>query len=300
MSQIKYSWSADGPVQCFNYYCSTSELNINSLPEPKAKGITSKSYIDHDVIAEQLYYVIFSSVRGSEEEFSNQITVSTATGDIYFDHVQLLIFADAETYPSKNIIDKSGENTTIVVQTPAQIINTNGGKYDLGALEIDLYKGQGGLDITLNKAIGLSDFTYEFHIKRSIFFSGWLMKIGGQFAVGGEGVGSLSIQTFENGTIKLVAISSESWMQTTFSTNIPESGFAHICVMRKDKAIYLFNEGVLVGVFNDPNLLLIGFNNKVFIGLKEASYYLNSIRFTTVARYDNTGFNPPILKYTTY
>lgn len=296
--KISLNWSVDGVVDEQRYFCSTSPIDINNLPPPKAvlSGLL-REFSDVEISADTTYYIRISAKKGSIEKISQEVEVTTSSGDIHFDKVLFLIFADAATYPSKNIVDITSRST-IIVGTPAEIVNTNGSKYDDGALKIDAYKGNGGLQITTPSNIGLSDFTLEFHMKCEVFFDGWVLKVGGMYAVGGDEQSTISIQSLSGSNIRVRLINQLNVSIDLYpAATISSSEFNHVCLMRKSGYIYFFIDGVLISSNKNPSHSNLNINNKIFFGLKEVVAYINSIRMTTVARYSETGFTPPSEKY---
>ncbi len=296
--KISLNWSVDGVVDEQRYFCSTTPIDINNLPPPKAvlSGLL-REFSDVEIAADTTYYIRISAKKGNVEKISQEVEVVTSSGDIHFDKVLFLIFADAATYPSKNIVDITSRST-IVVDTPAEIVNTGGVKYDDGAIKIDGSKGDGGLQITTPSNIGLSDFTFEFHMKRAVFFDGWFLKIGGELAIGGYDRSTISIQSLSGGSIRVALINKNNQRVDLYpAVLISSSEFNHVCLMRKSGYIYLFIDGVLISSNENPSYSDLNINNKIFFGLKEVTAYFNSIRMTTVARYSETGFTPPSEKY---
>ena len=146
--KLVINWSVDGVVDEQHYFCSTSPIDINNMPPPKAvlSGLL-REFSDVEIAADTTYYIRISAKKGSIEKISQEVEVTTSSGDMHFDKVLFLILADAATYPSKNITDITSRST-IIVDASAEIVSTNGSKYDDGALKIDAYKGVGGLKIT--------------------------------------------------------------------------------------------------------------------------------------------------------
>ena len=298
MSSLVSSWDLDGIVDEHRYYCETSPINPDNLPTPKAMiSGSARTHSDTDIVADTTYYVRVGSYKNGTEKISDEVVVTTSSGDIYLSQVKFLVFADAVSYPSKNIVDVTGKST-IVVGTPASIINNAGSKYDQGAIKIDAYAGQGGFTVTLPSNIGTGDFTFETHIKRGVFFSGWALKMGGTVSNGGFEANTVSVQLFSSSAFKLSLINNANTrIDSPFTIPISASEYVHFCVMRKNGLIYAFVDGVLRGSIGSPNHLALNINNKVYVGHNEGVYYLNSIRMTAVARYSETGFTPPTEKY---
>lgn len=74
------TWSADGLIHSFNYYCYESPTTIENLPLPKASGIIETSYTDTDLEDNKRYYFRVGAVRGENEKISDELTFST--GDL--------------------------------------------------------------------------------------------------------------------------------------------------------------------------------------------------------------------------
>lgn len=75
MSSINLSWSAEGTIDSYKVYRSTSPMNVASLPEPLATGITTKSYSDATVTVGNTYYYRVASVKNGVEKVSSEINI---------------------------------------------------------------------------------------------------------------------------------------------------------------------------------------------------------------------------------
>ncbi len=73
MSSINLTWSADGTIDSYNVYRSTSPMNPASLPAPLATGVAIKSYNDASISLGNLYYYRVGSVRNGTEKVSAEI-----------------------------------------------------------------------------------------------------------------------------------------------------------------------------------------------------------------------------------
>lgn len=82
--KIDYIYKVDGFYDIINYYKSTTPMNTTSMPAPAATGLSALSYIDNDIGQTGKYYVRFSTVRNSEEKFSNETIVLAGKFQTFF------------------------------------------------------------------------------------------------------------------------------------------------------------------------------------------------------------------------
>lgn len=68
-NRLELNWKLDGFVDEQRYYCSETEIDVNSLPTPKAVlGNSLGTYTDTDITNGMAYYVCVSSVKGVREK----------------------------------------------------------------------------------------------------------------------------------------------------------------------------------------------------------------------------------------
>lgn len=90
-NRLELNWDVDGFMNEQRYYCSTSPINANNPPAPKAvlAGDVS-TYIDYDIIENEKYYIRVSSVKNDTEKFSDESIVETMN-DRHFYRVNLSV-----------------------------------------------------------------------------------------------------------------------------------------------------------------------------------------------------------------
>lgn len=86
-SQIDYTFDSDGYGFTYNYYASSTPMNISSMPAPKATGITAKSYSDLTPLVGD-FYVRFSATDGVNEYISDEFFVDQS-GDSWLINYQV-------------------------------------------------------------------------------------------------------------------------------------------------------------------------------------------------------------------
>ena len=76
-NRLELSWEVDGFIEEQRYYCSTSPINVGSLPEPKAVLSNDvRTYTDTDITEGLTYYVCIGSVKNGVEKLSEIKQVS--------------------------------------------------------------------------------------------------------------------------------------------------------------------------------------------------------------------------------
>lgn len=101
--QATFTYIVDSDFESINYYLSESPIDINSLPLPKATGITDLSYTDINLELNKSYYARFASLRGTEIQISDEIQFNTNA--VLFDPISLSAV--------KMIIDDSSISTLV-------------------------------------------------------------------------------------------------------------------------------------------------------------------------------------------
>lgn len=152
MSSVNLTWAADGNIDSYNIYRSTSPMNIASLPAPLATGITTKSYSDTTAANGTKYYYRVASVAGSTNKISSEISVSTVTNPVlslftnnekglwldFSDMSQMYqdsagtVSVTAVSQPVGKVLDKSG-NSNHAAQTASSrrpVFQTDGAFFD--------------------------------------------------------------------------------------------------------------------------------------------------------------------------
>lgn len=305
MSSVNLTWEADGNIDSYNIYRSTSPMNIASLPAPLATGITTKSYSDTTVAVDNLYYYRVGSIKNSIEKVSNEFVIET--GDLYFNNVDLLIFADSKTLPTSTILDSSSKQRTIT-NNGATIQNVSGISpvFDNAIL---LLEPNDKMSCAISPLL-TNDFTIEFFAAIPNSTSNWprLMTIGNYADVNSE-TNQLNFQFSDTGRLEVYGKSGANLM-TSYDTivaqqqkNFISTTLKHACFMRKNGIFYLFVDGILQSTNSRFTTYSIDKSIINFHPVSSGSVnkYINSLRITNgVARYNTSGFIVPNRKFLSY
>ena len=305
MSSINLTWSADGQIDSYSIYRSEYFIDAANLPTAFAAGITSKSYSDATVIQGKTYCYRAESVKNSVKKISQNVAIDTVlTAN------ELLIFADAASYPSSSFVDSSVKASAVTAVGGIQMINTQPKLYDEGWVYFnntgDYATSNKYLTANLQSALNTSEFTFECFVKPDYAKSAPTSRI---FAVGTHSTdGMLSISKAGNPWVLSIDAYNGGWsLGTVVATPppIPNGEIRHICLMRKAGIFYAFVDGVLSVTKSDITTFSLNQTN-VFIGThlfdSDTSFdsfggYMSSIRLTRFARYIETGFTPPNYKF---
>ena len=295
-NSIVWTFTTDINAEYTNYYRSSIPFDFNNMPAPIGKTYTDE-FVDSTTQIGHAYYVMLSSVRGNEEVFSDVIEILNEVKDEFISNVDLLIFADADSFPSTNIVDASNKNRTINVRGDVKIIEdpTNYGLDD-GVLYFD---GLGDRLFVQVDPLLKSDFTYEVFV-HPLNNNGGNARI---FQVGDlNGTNSFALIRWGNALTFERNGGSWYWM-----AHVPDIWFIntwyHVVLMRKDDRIYIFLNGEPIAEFNFDYSILSG---DIYIGQSQQqagtvdaiTAYMKSIRFTpNRARYPITGFATPTRKF---
>lgn len=290
----------------FKVYKSLTPIDINDPPEPIAVDVNETFYIDADVALGDRFYYRVSATKNGIEKFSDQVIGIAGEVDEYFSYVELLIFADAESFPSIVFADKSNNNRGLVRYGDVKIVSQNGlpASYDDGWISFPIQTAARLYTNSIISALGVADFTYEqFFLQPSGVTLGYnyLVFFGEQFA---DNVISILISPDQN-----------IWVEGKFtyqnaifiegSTKFQFNTRNHICLMRKNGIFYLFLNGVRIGMSADyqSNTLppgVITFGNTPGATTAPSGYkgYMAGMRLTKgIARYPENGFIVPTSKY---
>lgn len=136
MSSINLMWIADGNIDSYNIYRSTSPMNIASLPPALATGVTTKSYSDASIIPGTVYYYRVSSIKFGIEKVSSEISVLAGiawTPSNLTNAAKIWVDTDSNKVLSGNLvssISNKGSIGGVFAQTTdtykPQFVNANG------------------------------------------------------------------------------------------------------------------------------------------------------------------------------
>lgn len=283
----------------FKIYKSLTPIDINNPPEPIAINISETSYIDMDVVLGDRFYYRVSATQDGIEKFSDQIVGIAGEIDEYFSQVELLIFADAETFPSVTFIDSSSFARTVTYAGNAKIVSPAvfNPKYDDGTIYIP---GSGGrVDVSL-PAFNLDDFTIECH--EALLSTQGNSRTLWQF---GTTAGGIKVSVDSSRRLWLEGFMSWTFIGLVIGGSLGLNSWSHICIERKNGVFYLMVDGVLIGsnanytTTNIPaGVFSVGNIPSLLSTSSSWDGYISGLRITKgVARYEITGFTPPTSKY---
>lgn len=221
----------------FNVY--RREVSDTNPPVAIATGLTSRNYTDATAIIANSYLYSIGAVKNGVEVIGDEAIIF-AGGDIYWNDVDLLIYADGTNAISTSIVDSSLNTKVISVIGGAKLVKSKfGGECAL----VDKYAKW----TTTGAQLLTADFTIEF----------WYHSISGGTANGrilsysAGGAGSLLINKSANTASSdlniLINNGSYQTVLTTSDRPITGNGWQHICLQRIAGSFYLFVDGVLSG-----------------------------------------------------
>lgn len=292
MANVKLEWLQATYVESFNIYRSDSSMNTASMPEPLATGITNTYYFDTNITIGETYYYRVGAVRENQELISSEVEIladAPVMNDPLWSSVELLIFADATSFPSTDFVDSSSKSRAIIASPAPQIVSplVTEPIHDNGSIYFNGLNGQ-NLTIYTESAIGGSDFTIECFLKiPSVLSSSPLNAI--LFNVGGMSLDFNS--NYSTLTIR--------YYSSPFSVSITRDKWTHVCMMRSGNNCHVYIHGVLVGSIttSDPfpqKRISMGEGSS---GNRSLNAFINSVRLTKAVRYDISGFTPPESKF---
>jgi hypothetical protein len=274
----------------FRIYASNNPIDELLLPEPIAIISDLKSFREENVESDGYRYYRVGAEKGGHEKVSDELRVWCSDRDEYYEQVELLLLANATSYPSTTIVDKSKYART-VTRGGVSIVNSIE-TIDGGAFDFTNSSGVRYLQTSIS-TLNTSDFDIELEMKVNsysqyyprVFVFGsseGVVQGGFQFQIASDGRSTLFIN---NGSIKLVGM----------SINPIGSALMHHRIARKDGVFYYYIEGVLQSIdanylsynINQSNFRLGGFDRNI-VG------YKSSVRITKgTTRYSLSGFTPP-------
>lgn len=283
----------------FKVYRSLTPIDINDPPEPIAVDLVNTSFIDSDVVLGDRFYYRVSATKNGIEKFSDEVLGIAGEIDEYFANVQLLIFADADTFPSVAFFDSSSFARTVTYANSAQIVSPSvfAPEFDQGSIRIPASGGR--VDSNL-PSFGVEDLTIECHAALSSTKTGnrtlW------QF---GTATGAVQISTDSSRRLWLSIFMVYQYLGLIIGGEMVLNQWYHVCLMRKNGIFYLFIDGVIIGTnsnYATQNIpagkFSIGnYPDSVSVG-SSWNGFVSGMRVTKgVARYDVSGFTPPSAKY---
>lgn len=283
----------------FKVYKSLNPIDINNPPEPIAVDVIDTTFIDADVVLGDRFYYRVSATKNGIEKFSDQVIGIAGEIDEYFSYVELLIFADAETFPSIVFKDSSSFARAVAYAGGAKIVSPAVFtlKYDNGSIYIPPSGGRVDSNIT---SLGVADFTIEcFAALNSIQGN---QRTLWQF---GNNAGGLKISVDSSRQVWFEGFMDWTFIGLIIGGTLTLNTWNHLCIMRKNGVFYLFINGTRIGLNGNYRTTVVP-SGTFSIGNTPGSLSISSsfdghvsgVRITKgVARYDATGFTPPTSKY---
>ena len=271
--EIDFTYAIDGFYDSVNYYRSETSMNPTSMPSATAVGIVGKTYTDTSALSNKTYYVRFGSVTSGVEKISNELIVSTAVSDSLWANVELLVYADAASYPSTALVNQSSKRGLTIAGNPTIVSASVKAPYtDNGCIYFD---GNTDSITATGLATLAADFTQEaFVLLPTSPVAGWYPDIFGsspiRVAVNQNNYSAINLLI--DGNIRGSA------------ANLGREVWKHVCVMRKSNVAYFFVGGVLIAsyaVTGNVNALTFGGGNTTG---QQFNGHMNCLRITRGAR----------------
>lgn len=271
----------------FNVY--RRESNDSNPPVVIATGLTSMSYSDNTAEFGKTYLYSIGAVKNEFEKVGSEIAVVAS-----LQPSEILIFADASTFPSSVIVDSSVNGRTISNSNVKIVANTFGySVFDSGLLYFD---GSSYINTSVSQLL-TSDFTLEFKIKASRN-SGSFERVICFGTVNNAPTSGLYIQQNNVSTLSVYGLTGDF----VIPVNVLNNAMQDVCIMRKNGIYYGFINGVQVVINNTSTSHSITQTNLRIGGFQSAygqmfNGYLASIRLSKFARYNESGYIPPSSKF---
>ncbi|MEQ1411496.1 hypothetical protein [Acinetobacter indicus] len=294
-NRLELNWNLDGFVDEQRYYC--AEIPIDTVMPPVPKAILAgdiRTHTDASIDAGKLYYIRISSVVNEIEKFSSEISISTQSSfNPLWQNVKALILADAASYPSSNIVDKTG--TASILSTNAAIQVSKPEFWTGGAFLINQNSTRLQIESS-SYSFGIADFIVEceFLLSPEAVATGFYWGIINIGSVYGETGRSIDLGIVSGVLYASIRPSDSSGYAVNYDTqaSVVANTKYHLAIMRKSGIIYFFLNGIVIHTQNESILLTLGCI-RFCQGGGAASRYLNSVRVSTEAFYPETGFIPP-------
>lgn len=294
MANVKLEWTQENFAESFNIYRSDEPMDLLNMPVAIATGIVDLYYFDESIVIDNSYFYRVGAVRGGNEMISSEVEVlagAPVVSDPFWSDVELLIFADAISFPSTTFVDSSTKSRVVVTEGTPTIVDSSvtTPKFDAGSIYLEGSEGSpDSIGATIN--IGTSDYTFECFVKIPTSpNSPWYARL--------FDVPPIIVLT-EGTTYNQMYVDVGGSAKPSFTTGIPNGTWFHACLMRKSGVLYFFIDGV--EKWSGPSTHSI--NNYARIGgggVNNRSFnaYINSVRMTKAARYSEAGFAPPDAKF---
>lgn len=219
----------DGLIEEQRYYCSTSPIDVNSLPSPKAVLANDvRSYVDTAITAGQTYYVRVSTVKNGVEKVSSESRITAAT------YKELILLDNPVAYYPLN--EETGTVATDVTATPANgtITNCLLGQAALSKNLGKCYYFNGSAKVALSTS---SKFAITGALTYETWFKGTITA-GNSIAIGYNS--GLRIQIA--GSINVIFNNANQLSSPTLSSNT----LYHIVVVCTSSTLKIYVNGALV------------------------------------------------------
>jgi len=258
-------------------------------------GVTQNLYyFDESIEKEKEYIYRVGAVRGTQVQYSAELSVSThavVVNDPFWRSVELLVFADANEFPSSIFIDSSLKNNTFSSSETPQIVSpsVSAPRFDNGSIYFDGTSGNKLVSFTAD-TIGKYDFTVECFLKIPTIIASSPLNVV-LFDLGG-----LSLDFNSNYTTLAIR-----YYSSAFESKVVRGIWQHFCMMRIGNEFNVYVDGLMIGGATISDRMV---QQKFAMGEgsspnRSLNAFVNSIRFTKGVRYNVEGFTPPNEKFQT-
>lgn len=228
-NRLELNWNADGFFDEQRYYCSTSTIDVNALPSPKAVLANDvRTYVDTEITAGQTYYVRVSTVKNGVEKVSAETRIIAVT------YKELILLHNPVAYYPLN--EETGTVAVDVAASPANgaITNCLLGQTALSKNLGKCYYFNGNAKIELSTS---SKFAISGAITYETWFKGTITS-GNSIAIGYNA--GLRIQI--SGSINVIFSNANQLSSPTLSSNT----LYHIVVVCTSSNLKIYVNGALI------------------------------------------------------
>ena len=301
MAGIRLEWAQFGDFDSFDVIRSnTSMIGVAdaALPSPIATNLKTMYYVDTAIVEGATYYYKIRAYRSGFSTVSDEVKALAALGDEYWSNVAILMLADTSASnlaDSAITINQSGTVTLNQAVTPKFCENV-----------FDLTNDFNNLNATIPQ-LGTQPFTYETWIDSRSPVNSWARFI--EIGIENWGDGAFYVCNVQK---NYPAKPSMSWAmsggQQLRDDYFIKDEFNHLCLMRTENGWFLFLNGVLQHrntTTDAKNYNVVDqrfrLGSSAYSGNRALSAYMDSLRLTIgIARYNETGFVPPVEKFKDY
>lgn len=240
------------------------------------------------------YYYMLSAKLGDQEVFTECFSVvAQSSYSPRWENVKALILADAASYPSYNIIDKTGTASILSIDGVVQVSKSE--FWTGGAFLINQNAGRVEIN-SPSYSFGVADFVVEceFLLSSEAVTSGFYWGIINIGSVYGEMGRSIDMGILSGVLYVSIRPNAPSGYAVNYDAQVSVEANTkyHLAIMRKFGIVYFFLNGVVIYTLTESISLTRSYI-RFCQGGGVTSRYLNSIRVSIEAFYSEKGFIPP-------